>query len=72
MRREICAYKQLRMYNDCNECSGKNMDRMCYITSQELKLHLQQFREVMFLDRVNKGELEEQFDFSNFGMGFRV
>jgi len=62
MKIELCAYKKLRMYNDCEDCNGRDINKMCYITKNELTLHLQQFQEVMFLDRFEPSELEEQFE----------
>lgn len=43
---EVCAYKQLNYFNDCGNCSGKNLDRMCYVTSHDLQLHLKGFNQM--------------------------
>ena len=60
---ETCAYKPLEMYDDCLICNGKNPDRMCYVTSRQLRQHLQQFNEVMFLDRFRQTDgVEERIE----------
>lgn len=49
----ICAYKELKFYEDkCKNCPGTEDIDICYISLQELKLHLQQFDKFRLEDKI--------------------
>ena len=41
---EECAYKRLEKYKSCHRCFGRNPEKICYITQNEIELHLQEFQ----------------------------
>lgn len=55
MRIEQCAYKPLKYYPNCTSCFGRDKYKICYITAEDLKLHLEEFNRLF-----STGCLEER------------
>lgn len=67
-----CWFKHMNYTPSCSECSGTDNKVWCYKTEEQVEEHLKGFSELMLIDDGTIEErVEEQFDFKNFGMGFR-
>jgi hypothetical protein len=60
--REPCAYKPLTYFDGCRDCSGKDHNKKCYTTIEQLQQHMKAFDELF---KKSDGDLEYAVDMLN-------
>lgn len=51
-----CGLKQIEFYDKCKDCRGERGDDLCYVTKEQLRKHLQDYRK-LFEEREGESDL---------------
>lgn len=56
---ELCGMYKINYYDKCKDCTGRDISKLCYITQEQVKKHLEEF-----YNRFELAEnlLEKRFD----------
>ena len=66
---EQCYLKRMNYYEHCKRCNGDD-SHTCYENKTDVAEHISHFNR-LFAERLETSVDDEQFEFANFGMGFR-
>jgi hypothetical protein len=66
--KETCVYKEMNYYAErCNDCSGRNVNKLCYVTRNELNDSLDRFSKLFkILVPIDEEALDLKFETLDF------